>query len=53
MKRPLLQTLQRLRPLAAEAQRRWHSACYDPDMNEMHADRFWLPIDPDNSANRS
>ena len=31
---------------------RWHSACYDPDMNEMHANRSWLPTDPDHRANR-
>ncbi len=36
----------------ADARTRWHSACYDPDMNEMHANRSWLPIDPDDRANR-
>ena len=53
MKRLLLPVLQRLRPLTAENRKEWHSACYGPDMNEMHANRFWLRIDPENRANRS
>jgi len=36
----------------ANARKGWHGACYDPDMNDMHANRSWLPIDPDDRANR-
>ena len=30
---------------------RWHSACYDPDMKEMHANHV-CAVDPDSRANR-